>query len=91
MSNPHIGSSFDSWLEEEGIFEEAEMVARQRVEAWQKRQERRQPAVFSASPRRGAFIWSGYRMKSSLAVTARAAKARADRNSRIYKRVKDKV
>jgi DNA-binding Xre family transcriptional regulator len=32
--NPHLGSSFDSFLEEEGIYEEVAMAATKRVLAW---------------------------------------------------------
>lgn len=35
MSNPRIGSSFEDFLEEEGIREEAEDLAQKRVIAWQ--------------------------------------------------------
>lgn len=35
MSNKHIGSSFDSFLEEEGTLEETTEVAIKRVLAWQ--------------------------------------------------------
>ncbi len=35
MSNPHYGSSFDDFLEEEGILEEVEEEAVRRVLAWQ--------------------------------------------------------
>ena len=35
MKNKHTGSSFDSFLEEEGIREEVESVAFKRVLAWQ--------------------------------------------------------
>jgi antitoxin HicB len=37
-TNPHTGSSFDSFLEEEGILEEVEAVAVKRVIAWQLQQ-----------------------------------------------------
>lgn len=37
--NKHIGSSFDDFLQEEGIQEEVENVAIKRVLAWQLRQE----------------------------------------------------
>ena len=33
--NPHIGSDFDQFLEEEGILQEVEIVAAKRVIAWQ--------------------------------------------------------
>jgi DNA-binding Xre family transcriptional regulator len=33
--NPHIGSSFDDFLEEEGILDEVEAVALKRLIAWQ--------------------------------------------------------
>jgi len=35
MTNPHIGSTFDSFLEEEGIQDETEVLAQKRVIAWQ--------------------------------------------------------
>lgn len=35
MTNPHIGSSFDSFLEESGIREDVETLAQKRVFAWQ--------------------------------------------------------
>lgn len=35
MTNPHLGSSFESFLDEEGIREEAEAQAVKRVIAWQ--------------------------------------------------------
>lgn len=34
-SNPHIGSGFDDFLQEEGILEEVTAVATKRVIAWQ--------------------------------------------------------
>jgi hypothetical protein len=34
-NNPHIGSSFDDFLEEEGLSAEIEAVALKRVIAWQ--------------------------------------------------------
>lgn len=34
-NNPHIGSSFDDFLKEEGIFEETTAIAVKRVIAWQ--------------------------------------------------------
>jgi antitoxin HicB len=33
--NPHIGSSFDDWLHEQGLYEEATAHAIKRVLAWQ--------------------------------------------------------
>lgn len=33
--NPHIGSRFDDWLKEEGIYEEVTTAAMKRVLAWQ--------------------------------------------------------
>lgn len=39
MTNPHIGSSFDEFLEEEGILEEVRITALKRVLAWQLQQE----------------------------------------------------
>ena len=35
MSSEHIGSSFESFLEEEGIRDEVDAVAQKRVFAWQ--------------------------------------------------------
>ncbi len=35
MNNPHIGSSFDDFLQEEAILEDATAVALKRVIAWQ--------------------------------------------------------
>ncbi|MGA1625648.1 MAG: helix-turn-helix domain-containing protein [Prochlorothrix sp.] len=38
-NNPHIGSSFDEFLEEEGILEEVRITALKRVLVWQLQQE----------------------------------------------------
>jgi predicted XRE-type DNA-binding protein len=38
MTNPHIGSSFDDFLEEQGIREEVDAIAVRRVIAWQIKQ-----------------------------------------------------
>ena len=38
MTNPHIGSSFDDFLEEQGIREEVDAIAARRVIAWQIKQ-----------------------------------------------------
>jgi len=38
MSNEQIGSSFDSYLDEDGIREEVESLAQKRVFAWKVRQ-----------------------------------------------------
>ena len=35
MNNPHLGSTFESFLQEEGIQEEVEVLAQKRVIAWQ--------------------------------------------------------
>ncbi len=35
MKNPHVGSTFDSFLEKNGIQEEVEDLAQKRVIAWQ--------------------------------------------------------
>jgi len=43
----HSGSTFDSFLEAEGIREEVEAVAAKRVLAWQRQHERR-PATVKA-------------------------------------------
>jgi len=39
MADPNTGSSFDSFLEEEGILEEVDAVAVKRVISWQLQQE----------------------------------------------------
>ena len=39
MSNSHIGSSFESFLDEEGIRAEVEAVAQERVSTWRTEQE----------------------------------------------------
>lgn len=41
MTNPHIGSSFDDFLDEEGIYEDVTATAVKRVLAWQIEQVRR--------------------------------------------------
>ena len=41
MTNPHIGSSFEDFLNEEGIYEEVTAAAVKRVLAWQIDQSRR--------------------------------------------------
>lgn len=38
VDNPHIGSAFDDFLEEEGIKEEVTAIAQKRVIAWQLKQ-----------------------------------------------------
>jgi hypothetical protein len=35
MTNPHIGGSFESFLEGEGLRDEVELLAQKRVLAWQ--------------------------------------------------------
>lgn len=35
MANPHIGSSFDDFLREEGIYEDVQAAAVEQVLAWQ--------------------------------------------------------
>lgn len=42
----HTGSSFDSFLEEEGILNEVKAVAVQRVTAWQSRSDQSLPTQF---------------------------------------------
>jgi hypothetical protein len=39
MSNSHIGSSFESFLDEEGFRAEVEALAMERVARWQTEQE----------------------------------------------------
>ncbi len=41
MANPHIGSSFEDFLSEEGIYEEVSAAAVKQVVAWQLDQSRR--------------------------------------------------
>jgi hypothetical protein len=45
MANQHIGSSFDDFLEEEGILQEVEAVAVKRVLAFQLEQEMKEKAL----------------------------------------------
>ena len=45
MTNAHIGSSLDHFLEEEGILGEVEAIAVKRVIAWQLQQEMRDRRV----------------------------------------------
>jgi antitoxin HicB len=40
MTNPHIGSSFDDFLNEDGIYDEVAATAVKRVLAWQLEQSR---------------------------------------------------
>jgi hypothetical protein len=40
MTNPHIGSAFDDFLKDEGIYEEVTAAAIKRVIAWQLEQSR---------------------------------------------------
>jgi antitoxin HicB len=40
MTNPHIGSSFDDFLKDDGIYEEVTAIAVKRVLAWQIEQAR---------------------------------------------------
>jgi len=35
MTNPHIGSTFESFLEEQGLKDEVDLLAQKRVIAWQ--------------------------------------------------------
>ena len=45
MTNPHIGSSFDDFLREEGLYEEVTAAAVKRVLAWQIDQSRREQGI----------------------------------------------
>ena len=45
MVNPHIGSSFDDFLREEGIYEEVTAAAVKRVLVWQIDQSRREQGI----------------------------------------------
>lgn len=49
MTNPHIGSSFDDFLVEEGIYEEVTAEAVKRVIAWQLEQRRRERGMSKAA------------------------------------------
>jgi antitoxin HicB len=48
-SNPYIGSSFDSWLREEGIHRQVNAAAIRRVRAWQINQTAKEPQVTRAT------------------------------------------
>lgn len=41
MDNPHMGSSLDDFLKEQGIYKEVNETAEKRVEDWIKEQERK--------------------------------------------------
>jgi antitoxin HicB len=45
MSNPDIGSSFDNFLKEVGVYEEVSAMAVKRVLAWQLEQSRRAQGI----------------------------------------------
>jgi hypothetical protein len=64
MTNKHIGSSFDDFLEEEGILAEANAVAIKRVVAWQIQQKN---ITDSSRPLRQAKIFAYGKIKHSLA------------------------
>ena len=49
MTNPHIGSSFDDFLVEEGIYEEVTAEAVKRVIAWQLEQRRQERGMSKAA------------------------------------------
>jgi acyl-CoA hydrolase len=55
MTNKHIGSSFDEFLEEEGILAETNAVAIKRVVAWQIQQKN---VAYSPQPVRQAKIFA---------------------------------
>ncbi|WP_137168959.1 hypothetical protein [Marinomonas sp. FW-1] len=61
MTNKHIGSSFDEFLEEEGILAETNAVAIKRVVAWQIQQKN---VTDSSQPVRHAKIFA-YGKKSN--------------------------
>jgi antitoxin HicB len=52
-ANPHTGSSFDSFLEEEGLREEVEAIAIKRVIAWQLAQAMKEQHVSKVASVRG--------------------------------------
>lgn len=45
MTNPNIGSSFEAFLDEEGIREEVELAAQKRVIAWQLEEAMREAGI----------------------------------------------
>jgi antitoxin HicB len=45
MTNPQIGSSFDDFLKDEGVYEEVTATAVKRVLAWQLEQSRRAQGI----------------------------------------------
>lgn len=49
MNNPHIGSSFESFLDQEGIRDEVEGLAQKRVFTWQIRQAMEQAGLSKAA------------------------------------------
>lgn len=49
MTNPHIGSSYDDFLVEEGIYDEVTAEAVKRVIAWQLEQRRRERGMSKAA------------------------------------------
>jgi hypothetical protein len=48
MTNVHIGSSFDDFLREEGVYEEASATAAIRVLAWQLKQQIKEQGISKA-------------------------------------------
>lgn len=48
MTNPRIGSSFDSFLEENGMREEVQSLAQKRVFAWQIQQVMKEAGISKA-------------------------------------------
>lgn len=56
INNPHIGSSLDDLLEEDGVLEEVEAIAKKRVFAWQSNQSK----LLVQSVRIGAMEVDGF-------------------------------
>jgi antitoxin HicB len=50
VGNPHIGSSVNDFLQEEGILEEARAIAIKEVVSWQIEQARQQLSTGTPSP-----------------------------------------
>jgi antitoxin HicB len=71
MNNPHLGSSFESWLEEEGIADAVNAAAIKHVLAWQIAQAMKAQGVSKAEMAR--------RMKTSRAHLDRLLDPRNDK------------
>ena len=72
--NPHDGSTFRSWLEEEGIYEEVTAAAQKKVLAWQIEQLMAKRKITKSELAK--------RMKTSRAAVDRLARHRPSRGER---------